>query len=50
MIVPAFKGGDHMMPSNYRIIMIGYYLAKLHGSILELELSVWAERKKNEYL
>ena len=29
-IVPIFKSGDPMMPSNYRTIMIGRYLAKLY--------------------
>ena len=32
------------MPSNYRIIMIGRYLAKLYVQILESELSLWAEK------
>ena len=32
------------MLSNYRTIMIFHYLAKLYGSILELGLSVWADK------
>ena len=43
-IVPILKSGDPMMLSNYRTIINGHYLAKLYGSILELELSIWAER------
>ena len=43
-IVPILKSGDPMMPSNYRTIMIGHYLAKLYGSILESELSRWVEQ------
>lgn len=39
IIVPLFKSGDPMVPGNYRTIMIGHYLAKIYGSILELELS-----------
>ncbi|MCO5570021.1 hypothetical protein L7F22_023735 [Adiantum nelumboides] len=43
-IVPLFKSGDPMVQGNYKTIMIGHYLAKIYGSILERELSVWAER------
>ena len=33
-----------MISTNYKTIMIGYYLVKLYGLILESELNVWAER------
>ena len=33
-----------MMLGNYRTIMIGHTLAKLYASILEQQLSTWAER------
>ena len=42
-IVPILKSGEPMMSSNYRTIVIGHYLAKLYGLILESELSIWAE-------
>ena len=47
------KAGDHDRSSrpktpwcqaNYGSIMVVHYLAKLYGSILQSELSVWAER------
>ena len=33
-----------MIPGNYRTIMIGHTLAKLYASILEQQLSRWAEK------
>ena len=41
-IMRILKSGNPMMPSNYRTIMMSHYLAKLYGSILESELSIWA--------
>ena len=43
-IVPIYKAGDPMMPGNYNTIMIGHTLARLYASILEQQLSRWAER------
>ena len=43
-IVPIFKVGDPMMLGNYCTIMVGHTLAKLYASILEQQLSRWAER------
>ena len=43
-IIPIFKSGDPMIPGNYRTIMIGHTLAKLYASILEQQLSRWAEK------
>ena len=43
-IVPIFKSGDPMIPGNYRTIMVGHTLAKLYASILEQQLSRWAEK------
>ena len=43
-IIPIFKSGDPMKPGNYHTIMIGHILAKLYASILEQQLSRWAER------
>ncbi|MCO5563411.1 hypothetical protein L7F22_017053 [Adiantum nelumboides] len=40
-----FKAGDPMTPGNYRTIMISHTLAKLYASVLEHELSHWAERE-----
>eukprot|EP00250_Pteridium_aquilinum_P022184 c25317_g3_i1 orf=401-733(+) len=34
-----------MEPGNYRTIMIGHTLARLYESILEQQLSSWAERE-----
>ena len=42
-IEPIFKGGDPMILSNYRTFMNGHYLARLYGSIVESELSMWPE-------
>ena len=39
-----FKSRDPMIPSEYRTLMIGHYLAKLYDSILGSELRLWAER------
>ena len=44
-IVPIFKSGDPMLPGNYRTIMVGHTLAKIYASIIEHELSRWAERE-----
>ena len=43
-IGPIFKAGDAMMPGNYRTIMIGHTLTRLYASILEQQLSRWADR------
>ena len=43
-VVPIFKARDPMMPGSYRTIMIGHTLARLYASILEHQLSRWAER------
>ena len=37
------KGGDKQELRNYRTIMIGPIMAKLFGSILEKQMSTWAE-------
>ena len=37
------KGGDKQELSNYRTIIIGPIMAKLFGSILEKQMSTWAE-------
>ncbi|MCO5607209.1 hypothetical protein L7F22_061402 [Adiantum nelumboides] len=42
-IVPIFKVGDPTEPGNYRAIMVGHTLARLYASILEQQLSSWAE-------
>ncbi|MCO5563391.1 hypothetical protein L7F22_017032 [Adiantum nelumboides] len=42
-IVPIFKAGDPTVPGNYRTIMVGHTLARLYASILEQQLSSWAE-------
>ena len=44
IIIPILKSGDPMEPRNYCTIMIGHTLARLFASILEQELSEWAER------
>ncbi|MCO5577074.1 hypothetical protein L7F22_030896 [Adiantum nelumboides] len=44
-IVPIFKSGDPMQPDNYHTIMIGHTLARLYASILEQQLSRWAQRE-----
>ena len=44
IIIPILKSGDPMEPRNHRTIMIGHTLAHLFASILEEELSEWAER------
>ena len=33
-----------MIPGNYRTIMIGHTVAKLYASVLEQQLSRWAEK------
>ena len=43
-IIPIFKASDPLMPGNYRTIMVGHTLAQLYASILEQQLSRWAER------
>ena len=40
LIVPIFKSGDKINPSNYRTIMISPILSKLYGSILEKKISI----------
>ena len=40
-IVIIFKSGDKSNPSNYRTIMISPILAKIYGSILEKNISIW---------
>ena len=42
-IVPIFKAGDPTEHGNYRTIMVGHTLARLYASILEQQLSNWAE-------
>ncbi|MCO5577030.1 hypothetical protein L7F22_030852 [Adiantum nelumboides] len=42
-IVPSFKAGDPIVPKNYHTIMVGHTLARLYASILEQQLSSWAE-------
>ena len=44
-IVPIFKSGDPMELGNYRTIMVGHTLARLYASIIEQQLSRWAERE-----
>ena len=44
-IVPLFKAGDPTVPRNYRTIMVGHTLARLFASILEQQLSKWAENE-----
>ena len=44
-IVPLFKAGDLTVPQNYRTIMVGHTLAWLYASILEQQLSKWAENE-----
>jgi len=39
IINPILKSGDPMDTNNYKTIMIGHLLAKLYGSVLEMELS-----------
>jgi hypothetical protein len=43
LIVPIFKSGDKINPSNYTTIMISPILSKLYGSILEKKIIVWLE-------
>ncbi|MCO5567345.1 hypothetical protein L7F22_021035 [Adiantum nelumboides] len=43
MMVPIFKAGDPTVPGNCRTIMVGHTLARLYASILEQQLSSWAE-------
>ena len=38
-----FKNGDKNQPTNYQTIMVGSCMSKLLGSILEQEISTWAE-------
>ena len=38
-----FKGGDRNLLTNYRTIMVSSCMAKLFGSIIEKDLSTWAE-------
>ena len=42
-IQPLFKGGDRNLLTNYRTIMICSAMAKLFSTILEIQLSQWAE-------
>ncbi|MCO5590499.1 hypothetical protein L7F22_044469 [Adiantum nelumboides] len=42
-IKALYKGGDRNQPSNYRTIMIGACMNKLLGSMVEQEMSKWAE-------
>jgi hypothetical protein len=42
-ISPIHKSGDPLDPNNYQTIMIGHTMAKLYGSVLEAELSAFAE-------
>ena len=42
-IKALFKKGDVNQPTNYRTIMVGSCMSKLLGSILEQEISAWAE-------
>eukprot|EP00250_Pteridium_aquilinum_P030788 c42137_g1_i1 orf=103-321(+) len=42
-IEPLFKGGDKNQPTNYRTIMVGSCMPKLFGSIIEQDVSKWAE-------
>ena len=39
-----------MIPGNYRTIMVGHTLAKLYASILEQQLSRWAEKTRRRAL
>lgn len=41
--VPLLKSSYPLLLNNYRRIIIGHYLAKIFGSILERELSKWAD-------
>ena len=43
-IVPIVKSSDPMELGNYHTIMIGHTLAWLYASIIEQQLSRWAER------
>ena len=38
------KGGDSMDPNTYRTIMISHTLAKLYGTIMEVELTGYMEK------
>ena len=42
-IQPLFKGGDRNLLTNYRTIMVGFVMAKLFSTILEMQLSKWYE-------
>jgi hypothetical protein len=42
-IVPIFKSGDKINPSNYKTIMISPFLSKVYGSILENKISLWLD-------
>lgn len=42
-IQPLFKGGDRNLLTNYRTIMVSSAMAKLFSTILEMQLSKWAE-------
>ena len=45
IVPPLFKAGDPAVPGNYRTIMVGHTLARLLASILEQQLSKWAENE-----
>ena len=42
-IKAIFKNGDKNQPTNYRTIMVGSCMSKVLGSIIEQDISAWAE-------
>jgi len=43
LIVPIFKSGDKINPSNYMTVIISPIFAKLYGIILEKKTNMWLE-------
>ena len=44
IVAPIHKGRDSMDPYTYKTIMIGHTLAKLYGTIMEVELTGYMEK------
>ncbi|MCO5601437.1 hypothetical protein L7F22_055559 [Adiantum nelumboides] len=42
-IKPLHKGGDANNVNNYRTIMVGSFMAKLFGCVMEMKISKWVE-------
>ena len=43
-IQPLYKGGDRNLLTNYCTIMVSSTMAKIFNTILEIQLSKWAEK------